>query len=75
MTIEKAKAVFETEHPGLTVLKIFDWDDTRYVISAVEDPDRNDYVDPFFYVDKNDETIGSFAPGEDFERFADLMSD
>ena len=74
MTIEEAKDIFESKNNNLMVVKIFDWDDKRFVLSAVPDKSRNDYIDPFYYVNKVDGSIGSFGPGEDFERFAKLMN-
>lgn len=72
MTISNAKNLFERKHKDLTVTRIVDYDKDHFVLVAVKDPSKNDEVDPFYYVDKNDGSDGWFAI-DDFEKFASLM--
>ena len=73
MTINNAKNLFMRKNPDLTVTDIFDYDDDHFVLVAVKDPSRNDWIDPYYYVDKKTGETGAFCIGDDFEKFANLM--
>lgn len=73
MDFNQAIAAFIKRFSNLTVLKCIDYDDSYYVLEAVEDPDITDYNLPYYAVDKNNGKVTSFIPTLDLDAFFDAL--
>ena len=52
---------------------IFDYDKSRYIVSAPLKGNVTDYNGCFFSVNKNSGSLKPFAPGEDYDKFFDAI--
>lgn len=76
MTIDEAKSIFSKSHPELTITKIVDFDNDRFVLCAVKDLENKMFeMDPFYSVNKKTKEVQWFSPIEDLEKFGRLMSE
>lgn len=76
MTTEEAKNIFSKLHPELTITKIVDFDNSRFVLCAVKNLENKMLeMDPFYSVNKKTKEVQWFSPMEDFEKFGRLMSE
>lgn len=71
MTAQEAHDIFKKANPKLTITEMLNYSDKYYVITALENPNENDFNDPYFAVDKKTGKITRYFPMDDFENFID----
>lgn len=67
----QVKSIFTSQEPNLTILSIYRFSNTEYLVEAVEDPNEADMNDPFYTVDIRNKTVKNYLPMADMERFSD----
>lgn len=75
MTAKEAYSSFMKKHPGLTVTEAAEYDDKYFLFVAVEDPDRIDYGDPFYLIDRKTGEIKNFSPIDDLDKFEEALDE
>lgn len=53
MTFSQAEKAFKKQYPKRTIMSAADVDRNRYAVLAQEDPNKEDWADPTFFIDKN----------------------
>lgn len=75
MGADEIKTIFKRTHKSLNVLKIADYDDSNYIIEAVEDEEKVDYNAPFYLMNKESKVVIPFSPLENIEKFRKAFKD
>lgn len=75
MGADEIKTIFKRTHKSLNVLKIADYDDSNYIIEAVEDEEKIDYNAPFYLMNKESKVVIPFSPLENIEKFRKAFKD
>lgn len=70
---DAAKAVKKVE-PSRTPTYVCDYDSSTYVVTALLNPKKPEYSDPFWSVDKKTGKVSRFSPASDLERFGEAMN-
>ena len=73
MTEEQCKSAFKRRFPKLTITQVVDLDNTSYVVTAVRDPNKTDYNDPFYRVNKKTAKITGFNPMENLKKYSNAL--
>lgn len=70
---DAAKAVKKAE-PSRTPTYVCDYDPSLYIVTALRDPKKPEYADPFWSVDKKTGKVQHFSPAGDLEKFGNAMT-
>ena len=70
---DAAKLVKKAE-PKRTPTYVCDYDPSTYVVTALLDPRKPEYDDPFWAVDKRTGKIREFSPAGDIAKFGEAMN-
>lgn len=60
--------------PDRTPTYVCDYDPTTFVVTALLDPKKPEYNDPFWAVDKRTGKVREFSPAEDMAKFGEAMN-
>ena len=70
MTVGEAIKRLKAKYPKLHVIDGCDYDKDHYMFTAVEDPNKVDYNDPYYAVNKKSGLIYSVDPTADLAKFS-----
>lgn len=65
--------LFKAYGEDVVIQDVFNWD-AKYWLVVATHVGVEDEIDPYYKVDKLTGIIEPFHPGEDFEKFSELMS-
>lgn len=75
ISYKDAIAFFNKRLPTLVVTRCIDYDETHFVIEAVESLDTANYNSPYYGVDKRTGKVTSFIPSLDLDAFFEAVED
>lgn len=73
MSLTEAKMHLKMKYPSRQVMQAIDYDDSWYLLMAVEDPESIDYDSPWYAVNKRTGDVRTFNPIDQLEKFTDAL--
>lgn len=73
---EEAKKIFKKKYPDLTITEsceLHSGGNVYFLFTAVKDPNKTDYSDPYYAVNVKDGKIYNYVPFADFENYSDAV--
>lgn len=69
-----AAKLVKTVEPDRTPTYVCNYDNLLYVVTALRDPNKPEYNDPFWSVNKRTGEVKPFSPAGDLEKFGEAMT-